>query len=141
VALLLPDLHRVGAIRFIMEFDRRGAVNFGGCGIPEDVAERLRRAQVIDVWLYKPVGSTSDRWGRRKVTRRYRKVSAGTLMPRLAALLREELRARNLAAIAGFDDGVGRVAFHRDWTERRSDVKAAMTRAWERLQDERRNEG
>lgn len=132
----LPLLHKIGPLRFIMQFDKRGATNFGACGMDEAVARDLQRLGIIDVWLYKPVSSSTNRWGHRKVKRRYRKVSAGAHMPRLAALLREELRQGNIASIDGFDDGVNRVAFENDWKERRKDVQAAASRAWKRLTDE-----
>jgi hypothetical protein len=130
---VLNDLLRIGSLRFIMTFDSLGGTNFGACGMTETTARVLQRAEIIDVWLYK-APSTSYR----RVKRRFRKVSRGAHMPRLAALLREELRARNLAAINGLEDGVGRVAFRDDWRTRRSDVEAAATRAWERLEQELR---
>lgn len=131
-------LTRIPVIRFILHFDVRGGVNFGACGMSEGVAERLRSRGVIDVWLYKPVSASTNRWGHRKVARRYRKVSAGVHMPRLAALLREELRARNLGSINGLDDGHGRVALNADWRSRRAEVQAAALAAWDRLQAEQK---
>lgn len=133
---VLADLHRLPVLRFILRFDKRGGTNFGACGMPEDVAERLRRAGVIDVWLYKPPGAVTNRWGHRRVTRRYRKVTAGTHMPRLAAILREELRGANLASIDGLDDGHGKVALDADWKARKQAVQQAVTNAWARFQAE-----
>lgn len=48
-------------------------------------------------------------------------------------LIRDELRARNLAATDGIEDGLGRVAMREDWRTRRHDVQAAALAAWDRL--------
>lgn len=128
---LLADLQRLPILRFIMRFDKRGGTNFGACGMSEVTASRLQAAQVIDVWFYKPLAQRSLR----KVHRRYRKVTAGALMPKLADLLRDELRARNLATINGIDDGHGKVAFDHDWNTRKVEVKAAALAACARMGD------
>lgn len=130
--MILDLLQRIPAIRFILHFDQRGGVNFGSAGFTEHGAAVLHDARVIHIFYYKPF-SPGDY---RKVTRRYRKIVAGPVMPRLARLLRQELREANLASIADMNDGHGRVALMQDWNERRDEVKAAVARAWDRLQTE-----
>lgn len=130
------DLERLTAMRFILQFDQGGGLHFGVTGFTETGAYWLDQAGVISVGLYKPVSSTINRWGRRKAPRRFRSVVAGPLMPRLAVLLREELRNRNLPTITGHDDGLGRVAFKQAWNAQRPAMKDAMRQAWTRLQAE-----
>ncbi len=128
----MSDLERLPVIRFILQFDQQGGLNFGAGGIPEEVADRLRRMKVIEVWNYKPQSSPVNKYGRRKVPRRYRMITAGDRMPRLAQLIREELRNRNLPSVDGIMDGVGRVALTEAWNTRRTDVKKAIRAAWNR---------
>lgn len=125
-------LHRLPVLRFILSFDAVGGLNFGAAGFDDGIAAKMHDLGVMNFFYYKPPPVPS----RRKVTRHFRAVTRGEHMPRLAALLRDELRARNMAAIHSLDDGRGRVAFNLEWRTRRADVKAAADAAWRRLADE-----
>lgn len=116
-------IKRRPVVAFILCFDERGGTNFGAAGLDEQTAAILHKAGIINVFYYKPYNP--------RARRRYRQIVAGPHMPRLASLIRQELRARNLAAMQGLNDGLGRVAMLKDRETRSADVNAAVLRAFD----------
>lgn len=128
---------RRAVLSWLMSFADKGADNFGGTPFTDATARVLEEAGLIEVWRYKPESLAINRRGYRKVARRYRKVSVTPAGKRFAAWLRNELRWRNLAAVWGLDDGVGRVGFAADYRARREVVVAAALSAlaeWRKLE-------
>ena len=122
----LKAVQQMAGLRFLMLYEGC-APNFGATGMSADLTALLEKIGLVEVFNYKRLNRTGV-----TIVRRYRKVMPTPEGCRFASLLRNELRQGNMAQIAGIDDGVGRVAFERDYRERRDAVRGAARKALER---------
>lgn len=127
----LQALHRMGPVRFVLQFSARGAPNYGATGMTEGLTFAMQRLGLVEVF-YRKRPNMDHAVGRRRL---YRNVEVSVRGRLFAAHLRQELRERNLPGIVDIMDGHGRVAFEKAWKERRGDIVQAALRAWDRLPD------
>lgn len=122
----IDALRSLPVLRFALMFSPRGACNFGATGMSDAATHAAERLGVVEVWYRK--SPNMDLPVRRR--RLYRAVQTSLKGRDFATCFRAALRDRNLPAIAGLEDGEGRVAFNAAWKERKGDIVEAALAAW-----------